>query len=363
MSDDLRPLLAEPLAGLSAYTVRPDPAPVKLDANESPWPLPPAARRTLAEAVAAIDWHRYPDLSARRVRQALALHLDASAAELLVGVGSDEVIGMLLMALRRPRDGSDAPVLLIPSPTFVMYALTARVHGWRVVEAPLGADFHLDVDAFVAAMAEHRPNLVFLASPNNPTGGALPTEAIDRIVEAAAPDCVVILDEAYAAFAGSSLAAYRRHAHVGLLGTLSKLGLAGLRLGWARLDPWLRAEVEKARPPFNLNAPSQVIAELALSTLAPVLDQQVMRIREERERLGGALTARADVTVIPSEANFILVDLHRDAAPVHRALLERGVQVRFFAKDPRLSQHLRVTVGTPAEDDAFLAALDGVLAG
>ncbi|HJL18598.1 MAG TPA: histidinol-phosphate transaminase [Sandaracinaceae bacterium LLY-WYZ-13_1] len=360
MSQPPTGIVGEALAELSAYRTKPDPAPVKLDANESPWPLPAEARERLGRALADVPLHRYPDLMARGVRRALARRLAAAPDELVLGVGSDEVIGVLLSALGRPRPRAAKPTVLYPTPTFVMYPITARVHGFDPVEVPLADDWSLDVEAILAALEARRPNLVFLATPNNPTGNAFSDDALAAVV-AAAGDALVVIDEAYAPFAGRSLSHWvDHHPNVAVLGTLSKIGLAGLRLGWVRLHRALASEVEKARPPYNLNLYAQRAAEVLLEDFPEALDAQVARIVEERERLGAALDALDGVTVSSSAANFFLIEVP-DAAATHAGLLERGVQVRRFAGVPRLARHLRVTVGTPEEDDRLLAALAEIL--
>ena len=354
-------IAGEALAALSAYHTPPDPAPIKLDANESPWPLPEDARRRLAERLAAIDLHRYPDGGARALTAALCARLGAAPDELLLGAGSDEVIGILLRALDRPRAGAAKPTVLLPSPTFVMYPITSRVEGFDPIEVPLRDDFGLDVDAMCAAIDERRPNLVFLATPNNPTGNTFDDAALERIV-AHARDALVVIDEAYAPFAGRTLNDWvDRHPNVGVMGTLSKIGLAGLRVGWIRLRPELAHEANKARPPYNLSTPAQVAATFALTELSDTIDDWIGRIVAERATLAAALSALEGVTVYPSAANFLLVEVD-DAEAIQRGLLEVGVQVRRFAKIPRLARHLRITVGTPDENRRLVDALGALSA-
>lgn len=364
MSDRPAPPLAiagEALAALSAYHTPPEPAPIKLDANESPWPWPRAARLRLAEAMAELPLHRYPDGAATELRAALAARLGAAPDELVLGAGSDEVIGILLAAFDRPRPGAARPTVVFPTPTFVMYPITSRVHGFEPIEVPLDPSFALDAEATCAAIARHRPNLVFLATPNNPTGNAFDEGALRRVVEAA-PDALVVIDEAYAPFAGKTFHAWvDRYPHVGVMSTLSKVGLAGLRVGWIRMHPALAREAEKARPPYNLSLPAQRAAALCLTELASVLDETVARIVEARDALGARLAAIEGVKVVPSSANFFLVEVP-DAAAWSARLLERGIQVRHFAKAPRLARHLRITVGTPDENARLLEALEALSA-
>jgi histidinol-phosphate aminotransferase len=352
-------LVGERLAAISAYRTRPDPAPIKLDANESPWPLPERARARLARVLGDAPLHRYPDLLARDVRRLIAARIGSSPDELVLGVGSDEIIAFLFTALDRPRPSARQASVVSAAPSFTMVPITARVHGLRPVEVPLADDFSLDADAMIAAIREHRPNLVYLATPNNPTGNAFAEEAVLAIVNAA-HDALVIIDEAYADFAGRSFASlFDRHANVAMLGTLSKIGLAGIRLGWARLRPELAVEVEKVRPPFNLNVYTQLAARVILEEMPELLDDQITSIVRERERVGAALAALG-LRVFPSSANFFLVATD-DPTRIDAALLSRGVSVRRFASEPRLARHLRITIGTPEENDALLDALRAAL--
>lgn len=352
----LKPVLAE----LKAYTVPATPPPVKLDANESPWPLPEDARRAIGDAVAALPFHRYPDGRATELRAALAEWLGAERDELVIGAGSDEVIAMLMQAFAAPSDGRP-PSVLWPGPSFVMYRITGLSHGFVPVEVDLKPDFTLDPDAMAAAFAEHRPSLAFYATPNNPTGNAFDEATLRALIEAN-PDTLHILDEAYGPFArepgGSahSLSPWlAEYPNVGVLGTVSKVGLAALRIGWVRLRPEMAAEIEKVRQPFNLSATAQAAATVLLTDHAKVIEDAAQSIVRERTRLHAALAER-DMDPQPSLANFILA---RVPASAKEALLAKGVALRFFG-DPRLDGWARISVGTPAETDALLAALDSL---
>jgi len=352
----LKPVLAE----LKAYTVPATPPPVKLDANESPWPMPDDARRAIGDAVAALSFHRYPDGRATALRGALSSWLDAPPDELVIGAGSDEVIAILMQAFATESDGRP-PVLLWPGPSFVMYRITGLTHGFVPVEVDLKSDFTLDRDAMLTAFAEHRPSLAFYATPNNPTGNPFDEAVLRELIEAN-PDTLHILDEAYGPFhrepgsAAHTLAPLLAdYPNVGILGTVSKVGLAALRVGWVRLRAELAAEVEKVRQPFNLSATAQVAATVLLTKHAQVIEDAAQSIVRERARLHAALAERA-LDPQPSGANFILA---RVPASAKAALLEKGVALRFFG-DPRLDGWARITVGTPAETDALLTALDSL---
>ncbi|MEZ4339268.1 MAG: histidinol-phosphate transaminase [Sandaracinaceae bacterium] len=320
---------------------------------------PQAARRPLGEVLAELPLHRYPDGGATRLKAASPDGSARGPRSSSSASARTRVIGILLAAFDRPRAGAARPTVLYPTPTFVMYPITSRIQGFTPIEVPLDDRFDLDADAMCEAIAEHRPNLVFLATPNNPTGNAFDEAALRRIV-AAAPDALVVIDEAYAPFAGRTYHGWvDEHPNVGVMSTLSKIGLAGLRVGWIRMHPELAHEAEKARPPYNLSLPAQRAATLFLEELSEVLDEAVARIVEERDALAARIDAIDGLRVLPSAANFFLVEVP-DAEAWRAALLERGIQVRAFAKIERLRPHLRITVGTPEENGRLVDALQAL---
>ena len=351
-----RDLIRDEIRALSAYHVPPSAGMVKLDAMENPYTLPPEVRERVAAAVANAEVNRYPDAGATHLKEVLRSALGIPAGlELVLGNGSDEVIQMLALAVARP-----GAVVLGVEPSFVMFRMIATFCGLKYVGVPLGPGFSLDADRVVAAMEEHEPALAFIAYPNNPTGNLFDEAAVDAVIRAA-PGLIVI-DEAYHAFAGRTymdrLAAHR---NLLVMRTLSKSGLAGLRLGMLAGHPeWLR-EIDKVRLPYNVNVLTQLVAAevLAHETL---LDAQAAAIRTERARLAGALAKVPGASPYPSDANFILVRVPA-AAPAFDALKTRGVLVKnLHGAHPTLDNCLRVTVGTPEENDRFVAALREVLA-
>ena len=348
-------LLRDEIRALAAYHVPDSQGMIKLDAMENPYGLPSEVEREIAAVVAAAQLNRYPDPHARGLKQRLRETMSVPEdMELLVGNGSDELIQVLAMALARP-----GAVLLGVEPSFVMFRLIASATGMRYVGVPLGPDFALDVPALEAAVRSHRPALTFLAYPNNPTGNLFDAQAMERII-ALSPG-LVVADEAYHAFAGRSFMA-RLSAHPNLLvmRTLSKLGLAGLRLGMLIGRPeWLR-EVDKVRLPYNVNVLSQRIAEVVLRH-GDVLEGQAGAIRAERARLFARLSGLGGVRAFPSEANFILFRVP-GADTVFAGLKARGVLIKNLnGSHPMLADCLRVTVGTPAENDTFIDALGASL--
>lgn len=352
-------LLRPELASLEAYApAHALPDAVRLDANESPHALPAEAREVLARSLAEVALHRYPDVRAGRLRELVAAREGVHPDQLVFGNGSDEVIALVLGALARPRAGRAQASVLFPDPSFVMFRVSALTQGLRPAAVPLDAAWDLDVPAFEAALAAERPNAVFLPSPNNPTGNLFARDRVERVL-AAAGDALVILDEAYGAYSDVTYRDLMRPgAPVGRLQTLSKLGLAGARVGWAVLPDEVARAVDKVRQPYNLNALSQRAAELCLTDLAPHFDASVAAVVAERERLAAALAAVPGVSVSPSASNFLWVELPGDAGAAHAALLARNVVVRsFHARGGRLARRVRITVGTRAENDALLDAL------
>jgi histidinol-phosphate aminotransferase len=339
------------IRALDAYAVAKATGAIKLDANENPFPLPAAVQAKVAAAVAAVPVNRYPDGGADAViaalRESLAL---PDTLALLLGNGSDELIQIITVALARP-----GAVMLVPEPTFVMYRVNALHAGMRFVGVPLHADFSLDIDAMLVAIERERPALIFLASPNNPTGTFFAQSDIERILRAA-PGLVVV-DEAYCLFADTNFLPHAtRFANLLLLRTLSKIGMAGLRLGYAIAAPEWIAELNKVRQPYNLNALTQAVTPVLLAE-ATLLESQAATIKAERSRLMMALSALPGVLVFPSQANFAMVRVS-NASDWFDRLRKKGILVKnLHGSHPLLGECLRITVGTPAENDALLAAL------
>jgi histidinol-phosphate aminotransferase len=360
--ESLKALFRPELDELSAYRVPPTPPAVKLDANESPWPLPPEARARIAAALHATELHRYPDGRATKLREALSWGLGGSADEYVLGVGSDELISLLATAMSQPRTGAERPVVVFPEPTFVMYRMTSRAHGWQPVGVPLDAQWDLDADAMAATLERTKPNVVYYASPNNPTGSCFSRDKIENLVESF-PYVLHVIDEAYGPYSGQSFATFsEQHPQCALMGTLSKVGFAGIRVGWVRIHETLSEELEKVRQPFNLSTSSQEIATLALTDLAPLLEEHITGVVVERGRLAVELDRHEALQCFPSDANFLLVQYTGDVAALCEALLDREIAVRQFSSgDPRLRSCIRVTIGTPEENERLVAALGDIL--
>lgn len=339
---------------MSAYAVPEVGGVVKLDAMENPYPWPDEnLRAQWLETLGRVSANRYPDPRAPELSERMRWHMGlADDQRLLLGNGSDELIHLITLALARP-----GAAVLAPEPTFVMYRMIATFCGLEFVGVPLGDDFALDLEAMEAAIDAHDPAVVFLAWPNNPTGNLWPRADVERIVERARG--LVVIDEAYQPFAGDSFVGdLGRWSNVVVLRTLSKLGLAGLRLG-ALAGPaaWLD-EIDKLRLPYNINVLTQASATFALDHF-DALDAQAAELRAERERMAAALTGLPGVTVHPSAANFLLLSLPAGRArPVFEGLLADGVLIKCLdGSHPRLADCLRVTIGTPIENARLESAL------
>jgi histidinol-phosphate aminotransferase len=358
MAEPFSDILCPALAELSSYTPVSGDYAVRLDANEAPELLSSEAKQRLAEAAAKLTWERYPDATSSHLRQALASYSGVSAEEVLVGDGSDEIITMLLSTFSHARDRSGSAVIMTTTPSFVMYRMSARVRGQRVLEVPLDANWDLALDSLLKGIEHAPPNLIFIATPNNPTGNLADRERLERVIQAA-PSSVVVIDEAYIPYSDrDQLDLYRRYENVVVMRTLSKIGFAALRVGWLIARPSLLAQLDKVRLPYNMNAPAQALGAIAVTELAPEIRRIVSYVVAERERLSAALGALPGIVVTPSQANFLWFKSERPAAELFEGLKARGVLVRsFHQRGGRLANQLRVTVGTSQENDRFLSCL------
>ena len=355
LAERIRRSLRQDIQSMHAYAVQPSAGFIKLDTMENPHRLPPPLRQALGERLAQVAINRYPAQRTEDLKAALAAHAALpEGCALTLGNGSDEIITMLSMACDVP-----GAVVLAPVPGFVMYEMSARLQGLRFVGVPLTAEFELDEAAMRRAIEQHRPALIYLAYPNNPTANLWDAAAVQRIIEAAPG--LVVMDEAYQPFASrDSMAWLRQHPHVLVMRTMSKFGLAGVRIGYLMGRRELVAEIDKLRPPFNIGV---LNAEAALFALehADEYARQAQSIREQRRRLHAALQALPGVRPFPSEANMILARMP-DAARSFAALEARRILVKnVSALHPLLASCLRLTVGTPEETTQLIDALKEAL--
>lgn len=358
-------LVREPLRGFPAYNVpHPHGITIKLDANELPFALPPERAAELARALGEVEINRYPDADQSELRAEIARGLGVPADTLLLGNGSDEIIQFLISCFACPRPGRERAAILYPVPTFAVFRGATLAAGCEPVEIPLEEDFSLDFARLDRALRESRPNLVFLARPNNPTGTLWPSR---RVAEAARahPDVLFVSDEAYSAFAGDSMVGTSL-ANLLVMQTLSKMGMAALRIGMLHAAPALLAEVDKVRMPYNVGSLNQRAALWMLRHCRDLLDARCAEMVRERDRLAAALGELDGVRAFASQANLILFRVGQAgdgrATRVWKGMCERGVLVRSFDRPGPLSGCLRVTIGSPEENQRFLAALRDSLA-
>ena len=344
---------------MHAYAVQDATGLLKMDAMENPYRLPPVLQAELGRRLGAVALNRYPARGVEALRQALMSHAQVPAGfNIMLGNGSDELISLLASVCGKP-----GACVLAPVPGFVMYALSARLQGMAFVGVPLDPDFELDEAAMLAAMALHQPALIYLAYPNNPTANLWDDAVIEKII-AAAPG-LVVMDEAYQPFAGKSVIdRISRYDHVLLMRTLSKFGLAGVRIGYLVGRTELVAQIDKVRPPYNI---SVLNAECGLFALehAEVFAAQARDIVAQRTILLASLDRMPGVRAYKSDANMVLVRLSPapgaeapSAATVCQRMKTRGVLVKnVSAMHPALADCLRLTVGSAEENGAMLAAL------
>jgi histidinol-phosphate aminotransferase len=346
------------IKAISAYHVPDAAGLIKLDAMENPYTWPEQLREEWLDVLRQVDVNRYPHPQAPGVKAGLRQSMSIpESAGLILGNGSDELIQMIAMTV-----GGPGRVVLSVDPGFVMYSMIARFTGMEYVGVALDPDdFSIDVEGVLKAIEAHQPAVVFIAYPNNPTGNLFAREDIVSIIEAA-PGLVVV-DEAYAPFTDASfLGEVDTYTNLVVMRTVSKMGLAGLRLGLLVGAPQWIDQIDKTRLPYNINVLTQASAEFALRHQA-LFDEQTGEIRRERGRLLHALAQFQGLTVFPSEANFILIRTPGGrAVEIHSAMREQGVLVKcMHGAHPSLDDCIRLTVGTPDENDACLAALGAAL--
>ena len=350
--------IRQDVQSMHAYAIQDSTGMVKLDAMENPFTLPPELQKQLGERLGALALNRYPGDRVNVLRAQLAKYADMPEGfEIMLGNGSDELITLISMACDVPGANFLAPV-----PGFVMYAMSAQLQGVAFQGVPLTANFELDEAAMLQAIATHKPAVVYLAYPNNPTGTLWNAEVIERIVVAQGQQGgLVVMDEAYQPFASQTyMDRITTHGHVLLMRTLSKFGLAGVRIGYMVGPKALIAEIDKVRPPYNISVLNCECALFALEH-ASVFAAQAGQIRQEREKLSQALAVLPGVQVFPSQANMLLVRMP-DATKCFEGMKTKGILVKNVSKmHPLLADCLRMTVGTADENNQLLAALQASL--
>lgn len=343
-------MLSERLKGLKAYRTERSGARVRLSSNELPYDLPEDLKRRVSEEVGRIPFNRYPDPSSEELKGVLAEFFGVKEENIVLGNGSDELIYYLSIAVGELTGG-----IYVPVPTFPMYEISADVLGKPKVLVRLDESFDIDLGRSLEAIGREKVSLGYYAYPNNPTGNLFSRDRIRRIRE---EGVFTVVDEAYYHYSGESFLeeALRRDDTV-VLRTLSKIGLAGLRVGILIAKEEVASEIEKMRLPFNITYPSQVVAKVVLTEGREFIEEAVRSVIKERERLFEEMGRIEGVEVFPSRANFLLFRTPLEAKTLHSELLKRGVLVRDMSYLPGLERCLRVSVGKPEENDAFLEAL------
>ena len=366
MTAQPRQLIRQDVQSMHAYAIQDATGMVKLDAMENPHRLSEALQAELGQRLGVLALNRYPGEQVNDLRHALATYAAMPEGfDLMLGNGSDELISLLALACAVPAltDGqSKAASVLAPVPGFVMYAMSAQLQGLGFHGVPLTADFELDEAAMLAAIAEHRPAITYLAYPNNPTANLWDDAVLEKIILAVGEQGgLVVMDEAYQPFSSKSyIDRLARHRHVLLMRTLSKFGLAGVRLGYMMGPQALIAEIDKVRPPYNISVLNCECALFALEHQG-VFAAQAQALRLQRSFLLDALARLPGVQVFPSDANMILVRVP-DAQKTFEGLKARKVLIKNVSKmHPLLARCLRLTVGTVVENQQLLTALEASL--
>lgn len=341
---DINKLVKRAIKELRPYEVKEIPCSVKLDANESPYGFEDYIRN-----LKDIKTNRYPDPEAKELRTAVAKRWGISPENIMHGNGSDELIHYIVTTFGGP--------VLYPVPTFSMYGIISKALGEREIDVPLTEDFDIDIQQTLKTIKKEGPRIIFLSSPNNPTGNCFSTEAMLRIIEESR--AIVVVDEAYQPFASKKgfLPFLRDYRNLLIMRTLSKIGLAALRVGFLIGRPEIINEINKVRLPFNVNSYSQAIAIRILKEKG-LIEKVIKNIVSERERLYSDLSMIKGVKPYPSEANFILFKVEK-SEKVYRALQKKGILIRNL--DSQVKGCLRVTVGTEQENVLFLNALKEVI--
>jgi histidinol-phosphate aminotransferase len=354
---DINNLIRQEIRGQDGYHAGTVSCRIKLDANESPFTLSPSLKDALFEAMKGVSFNRYPDPGSPVIRERFARHYGVDPEMVMIGNGSDELIQILCTVLMNEKSTVMAPV-----PTFVMYRIIAMNAGRVVMEAPLETpDFDLDVGAMLDRTGSASPALVFLSYPNSPTGNCFNEKKVETIV--AHSKGIVVIDEAYGNFSGKTLLPLlEKYDNLVVLKTLSKVGLAAMRVGFLIGRSSFVRELDKVRLPYNINSLSQIAAGFYLDHHAFFMDQ-VAEVVRRRHDLCEALKSIKGIHPYPTDANFILFRCDVDSDVIHRKLIENGILIKNLNSSRVLKNCMRVTVGNQEENDAFLSALKNAAGG
>lgn len=350
----LKDLVADAIYQQNGYKAPVHSGAIKMDANENPFGLQEPLKRKLMEELKNIEFNRYPEAGNPELRVKLANYYGVDQDWIMLGNGSDELIQILCLAMKGRING-----VMVPCPTFVMYKIIALNTGQKVAEVPLDENFDLNLDAMLGKFGADFPSLIFLSYPNSPTGNLFDRDKIETLIKKAPG--LVIVDEAYGAFSGQTLLDLtKKYDNLLILKTLSKRGMASIRLGFILGNPEVVAELNKVRLPYNINALSQRTAIFFLDHIDE-FDRQVDDIVQRREELFIGLKKIAGIEPHPSRANFIYFSCNFDSDRIYANLAAQGIMVKNLNQPPRMINCMRVTVGNHHENETFLKALQKVI--
>ncbi len=351
---DLIQLVKEKVRSLKAYQVENIDAEIKLHANENSFSPPPEILKQFEDVFKTTELNRYPDPDCRPLKQTLAKRLGVAPESLAIGNGSDELIQILLQIFC-----DSGETVGFPDPTFSMYAIIAQGMGLKPQAHPLDDQWDFKAAPFLETLKKSQARIAFISYPNNPTGNCFSAPEVQKVIENFPG--IVVVDEADHDFARKSfLSELPMHNTLIVLRSLSKIGLAALRVGYAVADPLIIEQIDKIRLPYNSNTLSQSLTDRLLNHFAPV-QKQIDALLTERERMIRKLSEFKSLTVFPSDANFILFRVEQDAEAIFKRLMENGILIRNLSSHPRLKNCLRVTIGTPDENRSFLDQLANII--
>jgi len=356
MKINIQEMVKKNVRELKAYKPEEILCPIRMEANENPFTINSSLKEQVLESISKISLNRYPDSLATDLRKQISAKSGIKPENIIVGNGSDELIQMLITAFCENEDK-----VLFPVPTFSMFGIIAKSFGVNTIEIPLDSEWDIDLAEIKKSYEKNLPKIIFLSTPNNPTGNCFSENKILDIIEKTYS--LVVVDEAYADFCGKTFIDQLKHSkNLIILKTLSKVGMAGLRVGYLIASKEIINILHKIRLPYNSNSLSQGAAKVIL-TNNEIVESQVQQIIKGREFLLEELKKLKDkegITPFHSNANFILFKTEKDADAIHRKLTEEGVLIRNLNSDGPLKNCLRVTVGRPEENDAFIKALKKV---
>lgn len=353
---NIKTLIREEVLNQEAYSAAEVSCRIKLDANENPYDISDSLKSRIIERIKNVPLNRYPEPGSPEFRAGLAGLYGVTDDMLLIGNGSDELIQTLLIAVKK-----QASSIMIPTPTFAMYKISALNTGHKIIEVPLDSQFDLDTASMLEIIASKSPELIFLSYPNNPTGNCFDAGKIEAIIKESSG--IVVVDEAYADFSGKKFLPYlERYENLVILKSLSKVGLAAMRIGVLIGCPPLVHELNKVRLPYNLNTFSQIVAGLYIENEAE-FRKQADKVVSRREELFKELKKIDGIRPYTSDANFILFSCSFDTDSVYCSLIERGFLIKKFNTPGILKNCMRVTAGTREENEEFLEALRNIMLG